>query len=103
MVYLSHYEEYPIYEPAEGGYYYAGAELTFSTKLSLRQAKRDLKAMAAELLEKGYTESANWHPETFDMLPGKRYSYKSQYIGEGDFWVIERRPGCFTKGYKPYC
>ena len=24
MVYLTLYEEYPIYEPAEGGYYYAG-------------------------------------------------------------------------------
>ena len=24
MRYISHYEEYPIYEPAEGGYYYPG-------------------------------------------------------------------------------
>lgn len=103
MVYLSHYEEYPIYEPAEGGYYYAGAELTFSTKLSLRQAKRDLKAMATELLEQGYTESSNWHPKTDNMLPGKRYSLHSKYIGEGDFWVIERKSGSFTKGYEPYC
>lgn len=26
MVYLTHYSEYPIYEPAEGGYYYAGQQ-----------------------------------------------------------------------------
>ena len=24
MYYLTYYEEYPIYEPAEGGYYYSG-------------------------------------------------------------------------------
>ena len=27
MRYISHYEEYPIYEPAEGGYYYPGNQL----------------------------------------------------------------------------
>ena len=26
MVYLTHYTEYPIYEPAEGGYYYTGRQ-----------------------------------------------------------------------------
>ena len=27
MRYISHYEEYAIYEPAEGGYYYPGNKL----------------------------------------------------------------------------
>ena len=26
MYYVTYYEEYPIYEPAEGGYYYAGSQ-----------------------------------------------------------------------------
>ena len=30
MRYISHYEEYPIYEPAEGGYYYPGNQLVAS-------------------------------------------------------------------------
>ena len=50
MVYLTHYTEYPIYEPAEGGYYYAGNEafesFTFLTKWG---AKRHLAKMRAEL------------------------------------------------------
>ena len=40
MIYLSYYEEYPIYEPAEGGYYYSGAELVESERLSKRAAKK---------------------------------------------------------------
>ena len=29
MYYLTYYEEYPIYEPAEGGYYYAGNQACY--------------------------------------------------------------------------
>ena len=32
MRYISHYEEYPIYEPAEGGYYYPGNQLVASER-----------------------------------------------------------------------
>ena len=43
MVYLTHYTEYPIYEPAEGGYYYAGNEANEYYRLnSVKQAKRKL-------------------------------------------------------------
>ena len=37
MYYLTYYEEYPIYEPAEGGYYYSGCsaeEWVYSEDLS---------------------------------------------------------------------
>ena len=30
MPHISHYEKYPIYEPAEGGYYYEGRRLVDS-------------------------------------------------------------------------
>ena len=36
MRYISHYEEYPIYEPAEGGYYYPGNHLVASERESKR-------------------------------------------------------------------
>ena len=32
MRYLTHYEEYPIYEAAEGGYYYAGNQVVESER-----------------------------------------------------------------------
>lgn len=32
MRYISYYEEYPIYEPAEGGYYYPGNRLIDSKR-----------------------------------------------------------------------
>lgn len=32
MRYITHYEEYPIYEPAEGGYYYSGNKVVDSEK-----------------------------------------------------------------------
>ena len=50
MVYLTHYKEYPIYEPAEGGYYYAGNEANEYYRLnSIKQAKRKLAKMRKEL------------------------------------------------------
>ena len=39
MYYVTYYEEYPIYEPAEGGYYYAG-----SRNVSVREFKSWRKA-----------------------------------------------------------
>lgn len=42
MRYISHYEEYPIYEPAEGGYYYPGNQLVASERKSKRACKKNL-------------------------------------------------------------
>lgn len=41
MRYLSYYQEYPIYEPAEGGYYYPGNELVNSSRMSKRACRRE--------------------------------------------------------------
>ena len=43
MRYISHYEEYPIYEPAEGGYYYPGNQLVASKRKSKRQCRKDFE------------------------------------------------------------
>lgn len=92
MVYLTHYQEYPIYEPAEGGYYYyAGIEAFEYYRLaSEKQAKRKLAKMKAELEEEGfiiYDDKA--------ILPG-------EYIGEGERWVIERKYGSHNQGKQIY-
>ena len=39
MRYVTHYEEYPIYEPAEGGYYYSGNQVVDTERMSKRKAK----------------------------------------------------------------
>lgn len=43
MRYVTHYEEYPIYEPAEGGYYYSGNQITETERMSKRAAKAKIR------------------------------------------------------------
>ena len=40
---ITYYEEYPIYEPAEGGYYYEGNEVTWSRKKSKRSCRKEFE------------------------------------------------------------
>ena len=73
MVYLTHYTKYPIYEPAEGGYYYAGIEANEYYRLnSVKQAKRKLAKMRKELEAEG-----------FEVFEDRSYMY-SKYIGESE-------------------
>ena len=88
--YVSYYEEYPIYEPAEGGYYYAGNELIESYRVrTLAKARRLLKRLAQEYSlvqrDKNY---ANEH---------------SKYIGEGRSMRIETIQGINERGREVYC
>ena len=91
MVYLTHYTEYPIYEPAEGGYYYAGREAgTFYRLNSIKQAKRKLLKMKQELEEQGF-------------VVGEEYAFlDSRYIGDGEQWCIEKVYGSMNSGWHPY-
>lgn len=51
---VSHYQEYPIYEPAEGGYYYAGAHVTgFREYDSLKEARAELKRVRKWMADEG--------------------------------------------------
>lgn len=91
MVYLTHYEEYPIYEPAEGGYYYAGRQVTaYYRFLTMWGAKRHFAKMKAELREEGFTVYDN------------RAYLSSKYIGEGELWIIEKTCGSRTSGTQTY-
>lgn len=91
MIYLTHYTEYPIYEPAEGGYYYAGREAgTYYECDSIKQAKCKLKELAEELEEEGFVVC-----EDYAFL-------SSKYIGEGEQWIIEEVYGSENSGWHPY-
>ena len=113
MVYLSHYEEYPIYEPAEGGYYYAGNQLTESKPMSVRKAKLELQKLFDELTgddlfmddDDKIVKTNNFRDTPFGYVkdPGFRIQRYNQYIGEGESWLIERVQGCHERGRVPYC
>ena len=91
MVYLTLYEEYPIYEPAEGGYYYAGRQATDYFRLnSVKQAKRKLQKHRKELEQDGFV-----------ICDGYAF-LRSKYIGEGAEWLIEKVYGSHESGRKPY-
>lgn len=91
MVYLTHYCEYPIYEPAEGGYYYAGREAYEYYRLnSVKQAKRKLAKMKAELEAEGF------------IVDEDRADLYSKYIGEDESWRIEKVYGSHESGKQIY-
>ena len=91
MLYLTHYTEYPIYEPAEGGYYYTGRQAGDFYRLnSMKQAKRKLEKLMKELEYEGFVVC-----EDYAYLPTK-------YIGEGEEWIIEKVYGSRNSGRHPY-
>lgn len=115
MRYLTHYEEYPIYEPAEGGYYYAGNEVVASERLSKRQAKIKMKRIwdeaKAENLEMYGMEEPDFSRDKYGdrIYPwyisndGNKIFRMGYHIGEGESYVIERKYGSETRGWHPYC
>ena len=101
MRYLTHYEEYPIYEPAEGGYYYSGNQATETERLSKRKAKAEMKRLWEEAQEenKDMPERHRWNLSR----DGNTLWRSSKYIGEGESYVIERKFGSQKRGWVPYC
>ena len=114
MRYLSHYKEYPIYERAEGGYYYEGNELIESDRLSKRQAKalfERIWAAAQKENEEVIKYYSNDERECYGRLWIRDGNYiyrnfdpysRSHYIGTGESFVIERNQGSMRSGRKPY-
>jgi len=109
MRYVTHYEEYPIYEAAEGGYYYSGNQIVETERMSKRKARKELDNIW-KMCEEENAENQKWEERT-----GQRFDYwqrsadgneiwkSSRYIGEGESYVIEHNKGSQTKGWRPYC
>ncbi len=87
--YVSYYEEYPIYEPAEGGYYYAETELHYFYRVrTLKKARRILNKVASELgIE--------------NMCKNRAYE-AGKHIGDGRSLRIETVLGIAESGYRHY-
>ena len=81
--YLTYYEEYPIYEPAEGGYYYSGNQVIgFLEYDNFYDAYRDIKRST--------------------LVAG---DFTSHYIGERRTLRFETEAGFESdvRGWHPYC
>ena len=116
MRYLTYYGEYPIYEPAEGGYYYAGNEVTKSDRMSKRKCRAEFEKIWQDCLKEneqnGFVgnDYYEWDKiiDRLHVYPWVRananYIYrKGDLIGDGESYIIERRQGSQRKGWEPYC
>ena len=115
MYYVSWIREYPIYEPAEGGYYYAGEQVFLCNAYpTWKQANRAFKKLRREFLD-----YCGWADEGPGYLHHERDVYavdcggvgkykrpmvklQSDYVGKEEWIQITRRKpnGC---GRQPYC
>lgn len=106
MYYVSYITEYPIYEPAEGGYFYAGENVELCREFSTwKKANRYYQKLRKEFLEMYEDE-----PErVWDYIcggigkyGGSSVYYRSRYVGEGERVEISKtKPE--HKGWHPYC
>lgn len=89
--YVTYYSEYPIYEPAEGGYYYAGATAAYSKGF---ETKEEAEAHLKELAEE----------EGMDIVNDDYAQINTKYIGEQDHIVVETSKDYLSgeSGYVPY-
>lgn len=75
--YVTYYAEYPIYEPAEGGYYYPGRDAVWSEGFNSEEEAR-------EFAKKYVTEDGdNWQEKS------NGYELKGKYIGQDQSVNIE--------------
>ena len=91
--YVTYYQEYPIYEPAEGGYYYAGRDAVHSKGFETREEAMEYASeLKNESGEDGWKSYSNG------------YMKKGKYVGEGEQIVIENRNNYLSqeKGWEPY-
>ena len=106
MYYVSYVTEYPIYEAAEGGYYYAGETVQMCRAFQTwRKARRFYNKIRADFLERFGFETDRIN----DFQPGgickwgdgPVAAYYGKYIGDGERVQITRYEP-HDKGYQPY-
>ena len=91
--YVTYYQEYPIYEPAEGGYYYPGRDAIYSKGFDTKEeAEAHVEELKNEDGEGGWEKSSDG------------YVRKGKYVGDAEEIVIETRKTYLSqeKGWEPY-
>ena len=100
MYYVTIYSRYPIYEPAEGGYYYSGIQVMDSSGYNeFKKAKRCLRKLYKQCIADGDHQDKYW----FSNGSHTHFGVGSKYIGEGWYVKLERRKGKDVSGWEPYC
>ena len=100
MYYVTYYEEYPIYEPAEGGYYYAVSQNVWVREFkSWRKARQFFNKVAKQVVE----EFSYDNPYCTYGFPNSYAEVCSRYIGNGYGIVLTSRKPLEEHGWKPYC
>lgn len=99
--YVTLYSLYPIYEAAEGGYYYNGVGIADSYGFqTFRKARQFLAKRYKECFEEDHLTNG-W--ECIDTHKYFGVYNANGYIGEGYFWQLERKQGISSSGRVPYC
>lgn len=99
MYYVTAYSEYPIYERAEGGYYYTGVQIESSRKYQTwRKAKQSLRKLYKAYVADGSANEPGW----FETASRQHFGWCGKYIGEGWFIKLERTQGKDVCGWRPY-
>lgn len=93
--YVSYYEAYPIFEPAEGGYYYEGEALEqFERFGSLKSARRFFRKKLEECGGASYFDA---------VTPFEARKKESGKVGDGWRLRIETVLGKHAHGWHSYC
>ena len=106
-LYVTAMAEYPIYEPAEGGYYYAGNEIVWQREFSTyRKARQFFNKMVKEFIEDfgEPDQETDWYEVSSQTWFNKMHTgiyHRTHYIGEGHELTLTRRPRK-EKGWVPY-
>lgn len=98
--YVTAIEEYPIYEPAEGGYYYTGTTIVWERVFqNRRKAKRYFNRCAKEFTYEfsTYGSLSRYDRDGCYM----QIEHHTRYIGEGHRLRMSNRP-YEERGYTPY-
>ena len=108
--YVTYWREYPIYEPAEGGYYYAGSQNIWTASFNtFRKARRYFAKAAAEFREYIVEGGGEERLYQYHMGGRNRYNegssihYHSKYIGDGEGITITFGEPVRERIYEPYC
>lgn len=92
--YVTYYAEYPIYEPAEGGYYYAGNDAIWSEGFNTEEEAWEYANKYVEQDD----EWGDWQKFT------DGYKLDGKYIGQNQYVVVEPKKSYLgmVKGWEPY-
>ena len=100
MYFVTTYEDYPIYEAAEGGYYYSGERMTdYRGFQSFRKARKTINRMYKQALRDGNFDGMI----EYRSFNGLSFGAFSKYIGDGWNIYLENKLGENEHGYEPYC